>query len=135
LLADARRLAAEAASAQPAGERYALAHLAGLRAAAAVLADRAMAKPGCRGRPASVWQLLAMVTPELEEWAAFFASGAAKRAAAEAGLPVVDAREADALVLQAESFLGVVEAALGLSSQQSFAQPVCAGAGGERRRK
>jgi hypothetical protein len=135
LLADARRLAAQATLARPAGERYALAHLAALRAAAAVLADRAMAKPGRRGRPASVWQLLAMVTPELEEWAAFFAAGAAKRAAAEAGLPAVDARDADALVLQAESFLGVVEAALGLPSARAFAQPACAGGVGERRRK
>ena len=37
-------------------------------------------------RPRSVWVLLPQVAPELAEWAAFFAAGAGKRAAAEAGL-------------------------------------------------
>jgi hypothetical protein len=130
LLAAARRGLADANLAPTPGERYASAHLAALRVAAAVLADRARAKPGHRGRPASAWELLAMVAPELEEWAAFFATGAAKRAAAEAGLPVVGPRDADDLVRQAESFLGVVEAVLGVPSQRVFSQPVVAGVGG-----
>jgi hypothetical protein len=62
-----------------------------------------------------------MVAPELEEWAAFFAAGATKRAAAEAGLPVVGARDADDLIRQAEVFLGIVEAVLGLPSQPVLA--------------
>nr|MDT0666858.1 SAV_6107 family HEPN domain-containing protein [Micromonospora sp. DSM 115978] len=111
---------AEASFAQSPGEKYALAHLAALRAAAAVLADRARPRPGRRGRPVSVWQLLTVVAPELGEWAAFFAAGAAKRAAAEAGLSGVGRREADDLVRQAGLFLEVVEAALGVPSQTSF---------------
>jgi hypothetical protein len=121
LLAAARHGLAEAAFARPAGERYALAHLAALRVAAAVLADRARPRPGRRGRPLSAWLLLAQVTPELGEWAEFFAAGAARRAAAEAGLPVVTTRDADDLVRQVEIFLGVVEELLGLPSQPALA--------------
>ena len=59
-----------------------------------------------------------MVAPELNEWAAYFAAGAARRAAAEAGIPrVVSAREADDLLRAAEQFTAVVEVALGLSYQ------------------
>ncbi len=91
-------------------ERYALAHLAALRAAAAVLACRARpASPAKRSRPTSAWVLLTQVAPELGEWAAFFAAGAPKRAAAEAGLPAVTAREADDLLRDAEAFLAAVE--------------------------
>jgi hypothetical protein len=62
--------------------------------------------------------LLAGVAPELGEWAAFFAAGARKRAAAEAGLPsAVTPREADDLVREVEAFLTMVEGALGQSSQ------------------
>ena len=65
--------------------RYATAHVAALRAAAALLAARAApATPRRRGQK-NAWVLLAEVAPELTEWAAFFASGASKRAAAEAG--------------------------------------------------
>jgi L-fucose isomerase-like protein len=59
-----------------------------------------------------------MVSPELGEWAAFFAAGAAKRAAAEAGIPrVVTAREADDMLRDAERFLAVVETTLGMPHQ------------------
>ncbi|CAI7977940.1 SAV_6107 family HEPN domain-containing protein [Parafrankia sp. BMG5.11] len=122
LLTSARRGLAEAAFTRPAAERYALAHLAALRAAAAVLAARAQPRPGRRGRPVSAWRLLALVAPELEEWSAFFAAGAGRRAAAEAGLAVVTTRDADDLVRQVEIFLGLVEAALGVPSQPSLAQ-------------
>jgi L-fucose isomerase-like protein len=120
LLVLARRGLAEAASTTVPAERYAAAHLAALRAAAAVLACRARpAAPGVRrSRPTSAWVLLAAVAPELGEWAAFFAAGARKRAAAEAGLPAsVSAREADDLLRDAETFLAVAETTIGLSSQ------------------
>ena len=56
--------------------------------------------------------------PALSEWAAFFAAGAAKRAAAEAGLPrAVSLREADDLLRDAETFLSLVENALGVPGQ------------------
>jgi len=55
------------------------------------------------------------VAPALAEWAAFFAAGAAKRAAAEAGLPrAVTTREADDLLRDSETFLALVEEALGV---------------------
>jgi len=119
LLAAARDGLADAAAAQIARERYALAHLAALRAAAAVLAARA--RPAqVRRRPVSAWQVLAVVAPELGEWAEFFAAGAAKRAAAEAGRPVATRREADDLLRDAERFLGVVEGHLGLAHQPAL---------------
>jgi SAV_6107-like HEPN len=116
LLTLARRGLAEAGEQRGDGLRYATAHLAALRAAAAVLAARARPAPGRRGKLTSVWTLLTLVAPELGEWAAFFAASASKRAAAEAGIPrVVSAREADDLIRAAESFVGVVELALGLA--------------------
>ncbi len=58
--------------------------------------------------------LLGQVAPELGEWATFFAAGAAKRAAAEAGLShAVTEREADDLVRDVAAFLAVVETGLG----------------------
>ena len=117
LLAAARQGLLEATVAGTAAERYGLAHLAALRAAAAVLAARARPAGRRRGRPASVWELLAEVAPALEEWAQFFAAGAGKRAAADAGLPVVTQREADDLFRDAERFLAMVEAALAGASQ------------------
>jgi len=116
LLTLARRGLAEAAEQRGDGLRYATAHLAALRAAAAVLAARARPVPGRRSKLTSVWTLLTVVAPELGEWASFFAASASKRAAAEAGIPrVVTARETEDLMRAAESFVGVVELALGLA--------------------
>ena len=96
--------------------RYACAHVAALRAAAALLAARAHPAPARARRQKNAWVLLAEVAPELAEWAAFFAAGAAKRAAAEAGSTrAVTEREADDLVRDADRFLGVVEQSLGLA--------------------
>jgi hypothetical protein len=65
--------------------------------------------------------LLAEVAPEFSEWATFFASGAAKRAAAEAGSSrAVSEREADDLVRDADRFLGLVEQSLGLDRHVPF---------------
>ena len=109
----------DAALATAPGERYSLAHLAALRAAAAVLSCRTVL-PGKRGRPRSAWVLLSQVAPELSEWAAFFAAGAPKRAAAEAGMRgVVTPREADDLLRDAQCFLTLVETTL-----QSQLRPV-----------
>lgn len=95
------------------GERYVAAHLSALRAAAAVLAVRG--RPTRRGRPRSVWEVLPSVAPELGEWATFFDAGAARRAAVEAGRDeAVGRREADDLLRDAETFLHIVEAAIGL---------------------
>jgi hypothetical protein len=111
LLADAARGLGRAIRATEAADRYAAAHLAALRAAAAVLAARA--RP-VRGRRGSAWELMAKVAPEFSEWAAFFAAGSAKRQAAEAGIHrLVSAREADDMVRQVAAFLELVDSALG----------------------
>jgi len=116
LLATARHDLAAASVTTVAAERYASAHLAALRTAAAVLAVRT--RPAATKRPRNVWSMLPQVAPELTEWAAFFAAGAAKRAAAEAGLSrAVTAREADDLLRDALTFLALVETTLGLAHQ------------------
>ena len=114
LLTQAHRALAEAESCtDDPRRRYATAHLAALRAAAAVLAARTRPEGG-RRRPRSAWVLLGQVAPELAEWAAFFAAGAGKRAAAEAGLSrAVTEREADDLLRDAGAFLTVVAGCLG----------------------
>ncbi len=118
LLESARHGLATAASETGAGARYVAAHLAALRAAAAIVAARST--PGTaprRRQPRSVWELLPRVEPALAEWAAFFAAGAGKRAAAEAGLQrAVTSREADDLLRDAETFLSLAEQALGVAS-------------------
>lgn len=110
LLADAGRGLGRAIRADQPTERYAAAHLAALRGAAAILATKA--RPG-RSRQASAWELLTKLAPEFGEWAAFFAAGSAKRQAAEAGIArFVSPREADDMVRQCAVFLDLVEAAL-----------------------
>ncbi len=111
-------------------QRYACAHVAALQATAALLAARATPTlTPRRGRQQkNAWVLLAEVAPELGEWAAFFAAGAAKRAAAEAGsCRAVTEREADDLVRDADRFLGLVEESLGLTRhvplQEHLASP------------
>jgi hypothetical protein len=119
LLMSARRSLTQASIAPTSGERYAAAHLAALRAAAAVLATRS--RPSSRrSRVVSVWVVLPQVAPELGEWAAFFAAGARKRAAAEAGLDIVSHREADDLVRDADTFLVRVCEVLGIPYQSSM---------------
>ena len=119
LLSSARQGLAGAEDEGSAGGRYVAAHLAALRAAAAVVAARAEpATSTRRKRPQSVWELLPRVEPALSEWAAFFAAGAGKRAAAEAGLPcAVTLREADDLLRDAETFLSLAESTLGVPGQ------------------
>jgi len=119
LLEQAHRGLTEAAGYADPRQRYAAAHLAALRAAAAVLAARTRPEAAGRRRPRSAWVLLAQVAPELGEWATFFAAGAAKRAAAEAGLShAVTEREADDLVRDVGGFLAVVDSSLGSAAPE-----------------
>jgi SAV_6107-like HEPN len=118
LLESARHGLAAAEDEGTAGARYVGAHLAALRAAAAVVAARAEPPGGRRRRPQSVWELLPKVEPALREWSAFFAASAAKRAAAEAGLPrAVSPAEADDLLRDAGIFVSLAEGALGIEDQ------------------
>ncbi|WP_300577032.1 SAV_6107 family HEPN domain-containing protein [uncultured Nocardioides sp.] len=114
-LARAAESLAEATASRDVPTRYACAHVAALRAAAALLAARARPQPTRGRRQKNAWVLLTEVAPELAEWATFFSAGAAKRAAAEAGSRrAVTEREADDLVRDADRFLAVVEQSLGL---------------------
>src|SRR6201989_1464941 len=79
MLQSARRGLAEAPDESAPGARYVTAHLAALRAAAAVVAARG--EPQSRRRkPHSVWELLPQVEPPLAARAAYFAAGARQQA-------------------------------------------------------
>lgn len=108
----------QACHADSAEERYQLAHLSALRAAAAVLAADARRTPG--SRPRNVWAVLPTVVPELAEWAQFFEGTARHRAAVDRGVSVMSTREADDLVRQVETFLELVLGHLGLPMSESF---------------
>jgi hypothetical protein len=119
-LLQSARLSLDHASEEPGTcARYVAAHLAALRAAAAVVSAQAAVRPGTRRHaPRSVWELLPRVEPALAEWAAFFAAGARKRAAAEAGISrAVTPREADDLLRDAGTFVSLAEQAIGVPSQ------------------
>ncbi|MCX5196797.1 SAV_6107 family HEPN domain-containing protein [Streptomyces sp. NBC_00249] len=125
LLAKARGGLAEAARLPRPNERYATAHLAALRAAAAVLAARGRPEPvhpRRRPRIRSAWEVLPEIAPELTEWSALFASGAERRARAEAGIrDAATARDADDLVRAVGMFVRLVERMLAL---QPVANPL-----------
>lgn len=117
-LADSRSCLAEAATARAPASRYVSAHLAALRAAAAILAARPQPTQGRRRRLRSAWELLPETEPSLSEWAAYFAASAAKRASAEAGLVRhISAADADEILAEAETFVCEVENILGVPSQ------------------
>jgi hypothetical protein len=113
LLKSARRgLTAATEHEASAGGRYVGAYLAASRAAAAVIAARGGVLARGRGSR-SVWELLPQVEPILAEWAALFAAGAGKRAAAEAGLShAVSPRDANELLRDAETFVSIAESSL-----------------------
>ncbi|MFJ5027968.1 SAV_6107 family HEPN domain-containing protein [Streptomyces sp. NPDC088560] len=112
LLAQARAGLEETAVLETPNERYATAHLAALRTAAAVLAARGRPEtnPRRRARIRSAWDVLPEIAPELTEWSALFASGAARRARAEAGIQgAAGQRDADDLIRDVAMFLRIVE--------------------------
>ncbi|MFI1468708.1 SAV_6107 family HEPN domain-containing protein [Streptomyces wuyuanensis] len=112
LLAQARAGLEDAARLETPNERYATAHLAALRTAAAVLAARGRPEtsPRRRARIRSAWEVLPEIAPELTEWSALFASGAERRARAEAGIRgAAGSRDADDLLRDVGMFLRLVE--------------------------
>jgi len=124
LLAQAQHGLDEAAAMETPNERYATAHLAALRTAAAVLAVRGRPETSERRRRAirSAWEVLPEAAPELAEWSLLFASGAARRARAEAGIQgAASWRDADDLLRDTEVFLRLVERML--VSQPALPQP------------
>ncbi|WP_063737714.1 SAV_6107 family HEPN domain-containing protein [Kitasatospora phosalacinea] len=117
LLRHAHRTLVHARGRQDPLERYATAHLAALRATAAVLAVRGRPVRNPRRRQAirPAWELLSEVAPELAEWAAYFAAGARRRAAAEAGITgAAGERDADDLIRNTALYLRIVERILAL---------------------
>ncbi|MFF9061563.1 SAV_6107 family HEPN domain-containing protein [Streptomyces sp. NPDC101213] len=112
LLAQAHAGLDEATVLDAPNERYATAHLAALRTAAAVLAARGRPEttPRRRARIRSAWEVLPEIAPELAEWSALFASGAGRRARAEAGIRgAASRRDADDLIRDVAMFLRLVE--------------------------
>ncbi|GAA1003911.1 hypothetical protein STXM2123_2129 [Streptomyces sp. F-3] len=117
LLARARAGLKEAMALPTPNERYATAHLAALRTAAAVLAARGRPEttPRQRARIRSAWEVLPEIAPELAEWSALFAAGAERRARAEAGIRgAVGPRDADDLIRDVAMFIRLVERLLAL---------------------
>lgn len=98
-----------AGRAASADERYIEAALGALRAAAALVAARA----GVQGR-GSVWESVVVQAPELSQWAAYWESRTRARREVEAGVRSPSWAEADRVLDAAETFLGLVQAALGL---------------------
>lgn len=122
LLAQAYRGLDEARSMEGPLERYAVAHLAALRASAAVLAVRGVPEEGPRkrGRIRSAWEVLPEVAPELAEWAVYYAAGAPKRAAAEAGIAsAATMRDADDLIRNTALFVRMVQRLVALNPVRS----------------
>jgi HEPN superfamily protein len=112
LLANAEAGLVAAETEDDPAQRFAEAYLAALRAAAALLAMRGRPHRA-RSRPMSVWTLLTSVAPEMREWAAFFASCSATRAAVQAGITrAVGTRSADDLVRQSGQFIELVTRAI-----------------------
>ena len=97
-------------SAEP-WEQFSHAHLAALRAAAAVVAARG--RPGGRGAPRTVWGMLEQVAPELGVAARFFADGAALRSAVDAGrFDQVDDDRAERTLVAAEDLVDAAREAV-----------------------
>jgi hypothetical protein len=96
----------DAYQAQTPQERYVAAHIAALRAGAALLAVRA--KPARSSRIRSVWQMLPGIAPELAEWCAYFDAIGRRRVFVEIGREAVSQRQADDLVRDAQTFLGSI---------------------------
>jgi hypothetical protein len=115
LLAQAQAGLEEASVLESANERFATAHLAALRTAAAVLAARGGPREGASGvrrrsRIRSAWEVLPEVAPELTEWCALFAAQASRRARAEAGIKgAASMRDAEGLIRDAAMFLRLAE--------------------------
>lgn len=113
--ADAELVAGRLSS--EAWELFTHAHLAALRAGAAVVAART-AVPGRPARPGrkalrTVWELLDTVAPELGAWSAYFADAAPLRSAVDAGrFEELSAGRAEQALFWAEDFVDAARSAV-----------------------
>lgn len=111
-----------ARSSQDPGERFVHAHLAALRAGAALVEQGG--GPRRRGAPRTVWDMVAATAPQLSDWAGWFAAAAPRRAAVESGRWVtVDDAEADTHLAAAEQFQDAVRAVLGVDAMPERTGP------------
>lgn len=92
-------------------ERYNQAHIAALRATAALLAFRGRwpEHRGRKPRPASVWEVLPEVDPTLTEWARHFARTGRKRLAVERGAQTVEVAEAAEMLAHVRHYIDLVQ--------------------------
>jgi hypothetical protein len=102
----------DAYQAPTAADRYVAAHVAALRAGAALLATRA--KPTRSSRIRSVWQMVPVIAPELQEWCAYFEVIGRRRIFVEIGREHVTQRQADDLMRDAEAFAEQIAGILGV---------------------
>ncbi len=112
----------EACHSRDVAERYRQSRLGAMRAAAALVSARS--RDARTSGPQSLWALVPAVAPELTEWAEFFAVATAQpdhpaptdqlASTRSHSRPAVTAREADDLLRQAETFIGLVCRSLGL---------------------
>lgn len=127
LLDRAQATLLSACRASSAADRYVAAHLGALRCAAALLAAHPRAVH--RGRSVhTVWAHLSRITPELGEWADYFARAGTRRAQVEGGAKP-SRREADDLVRSAQTFACLVRGALGLPVDAAAPQAPLAAVG------
>ncbi len=103
----------DAYQAETPDHRYIAAHVAALRAGAALLAVRA--RPTRSARIRSVWQMVPGIAPELGEWCVFFDAIGKRRVFVEIGQDQVTQRQADDLVRDAEAFLDQIARILNVS--------------------
>jgi SAV_6107-like HEPN len=128
LVAQADAMLTEAASAQSVPERFRLAHLAALRAAAGLFA--AAARPPRRRGPVNAWALVRSIAPELARHADYFAASAAMRAAVEAGaVSAISAADAVRELAAAARFLADVEESVGRLAPSPASWPARVAAG------
>ncbi len=117
LMARAEGELAQVTSGQDPQEVFLHAHMAALRAAAALL-ELQVLPGGRRRRVRSAWEQLAEVGPQWQEWADYFAQGAAVRAAIESGRSVrLSAAEADEVLAAATDFLDQVRTMVAASAR------------------
>lgn len=88
-------------------DRYCQAHIAALRAGAALLAVRGQ-WPKMRGAPRSVWEHLPDAYPELGEWATYFARTGRRRLELErGGGKALEPGEGSAVLASAREFVAL----------------------------
>ena len=131
VLGQARALLDDALAQRQPADRFRIAHLAALRAAAALLL--AVSPSGIRSarRPTSAWVLLDRLAPAFGEWSAYFAGRAGQRAAADAGaVGAVTSADAVEMVGAVRTFLELVQAAVTDAGTVRLGHPALPGAWG-----